>query len=126
MKIRRGARWVDPLAHDPRGEEMSALSVTGEGPGLRALLSVLEGYTWSPHPASEGHHALVKARLVDHDQDETREQIEFVVGRGQIEDVRRGQRAVIPGDQAGALRQLALQLVVGRLGLGRQQRQERA
>jgi hypothetical protein len=61
FKARRGDRWVNADAHEPSVEDLTALSVSGEGLGLTTLLQALEGYTWSPRPASEGHHALVRA-----------------------------------------------------------------
>jgi ATP-dependent Clp protease ATP-binding subunit ClpC len=118
FKVKRGERWINTDQHEPSGEELTALSVSGEGLGLATLLRTLEGYTWSPRPASEGHHALVRATLVSPTDAESTasERIEFVETRGQIEDVRRRQRASVPGDQAEALRTLASQLVLGRLG----------
>lgn len=119
FKARRGDRWVNADAHEPSVEDLTALSVSGEGLGLTTLLQALEGYTWSPRPASEGHHALVRATLSapghEPPSNESTEFIEFVEARGQIEDVRRAQRATVPGDQADALRTLASQLVLGRL-----------
>jgi hypothetical protein len=116
FKVRRGERWMSADTHEPSVEELTALSVSGEGLGLSTLLRALEGYTWSPRPASEGHHALVRATLqAPGHVSPAEEHIEFVESRGQIEDVRRGQRAAVPGDQADALRVLASQLVLGRL-----------
>ena len=114
-----------------RGSHDAAVAVSSVAPGVRRLFEVLAGYTWSPRPPSHGQHVLVLSRLAGdgasdverliaqlsrHVADGASEpRIEFVEGRGQLEDVRLGRVLSIPEDRSSNLEDFVMRLVFGRL-----------
>lgn len=106
-------KWT--LREDPVG--VQAFAVSGQSPGLLALLSVLTGYTWSPRLPAHGQHALLISsvfeigindsayfvewltKLSDVERDTGDKFVEFIEADGGFEDVRLGRKLMLGDDK---------------------------
>lgn len=137
---RSGGRWH--TGRLPRGDqEIVAVAVSAEAPGVTAIFRALEGYIWNPRLPSHGLHTLLSIRAHDDGISQPEAlaarlaegvinpnpapgaQVEFIIHPGDgprlgtIEDARQGVALPIPRDRGDNLDRFVRELVERRLHL---------
>ena len=132
---RRDGHWKAFDPKDMNDEHTRAMAFFGHAPGIFAMCRALEGYTWMPQPPNSAvadtlllatvyprtPASVLELPTLIAEAEEARDSasmcVEFVLGKQQIEDVRRSKTLGMPERQKEDLRRFALMLVMSRVAM---------